>query len=304
VTDEVTVPFDYHRFIIGSKGGFVRDMMNQFDVSIAVPPASEQSDTIKVTGPPKNVKEAIQALLDKVEELDKDKQDRILRSFRLEVEVDAKHHSKIIGRKGMVINKIRDEHKVMIQFPRMSDGGDQSANPNIITIIGYEKSCESARDAILGFVKEMEEMIEIDIEIESGVHSRIIGTKGRSIRKIMEEFKVDIRFPGKPDTNPNLVTISGPSEDMVLDAKDHLLNLEEEYLQDLADEVYTQPRYHDNDNSNQGDPKEFIVTGAPWQQKSAPDTSSSSEFPSFSGSGLTAGSTVNSSKPVFWGPKR
>ena len=51
--------------------------------------------------------------------------------------------------------------------------------------------------------------------------------------------QVDIRF-GAPDAdgqqNRNLVVISGKEEDC-LDCRDHLLNMEEEFLQDIADEV-------------------------------------------------------------------
>lgn len=67
------------------------------------------------------------------------------------------------------------------------------------------------------------------VEIDSRVHSRLIGARGRNIRKLMDDFKVDIKFPRSEDANCNLVTIIGP-EDNVLEAKDHLLNLEEEYV--------------------------------------------------------------------------
>lgn len=43
----------------------------------------------------------------------------------------------------------------------------------------------------------------------------------------MDDFKVDIRFPKNQDDS--LVVITG-DEDNVLDAKDHLLNLAEEYV--------------------------------------------------------------------------
>lgn len=43
----------------------------------------------------------------------------------------------------------------------------------------------------------------------------------------MDDYKVDIRFPKRGDEN--MVTISG-EEEKVLDAKDHLLNLAEEYV--------------------------------------------------------------------------
>lgn len=65
--------------------------------------------------------------------------------------------------------------------------------------------------------------------IDNVVHSRLIGSKGRNIRKIMEKYKVDIKFPRKTDPDPNIVAIMGTKEN-ILDAKDHLLNLEEEYV--------------------------------------------------------------------------
>lgn len=43
----------------------------------------------------------------------------------------------------------------------------------------------------------------------------------------MDDYKVDIRFPKQGDDS--IVIISG-DEDAVLDAKDHLLNLAEEYV--------------------------------------------------------------------------
>lgn len=68
-----------------------------------------------------------------------------------------------------------------------------------------------------------------EVHINAAVHSRLIGSKGRNIRKIMDEFKVDIKFPRKTDPDPNIVTIVG-TEENVADAKDRLLNLEEEYV--------------------------------------------------------------------------
>lgn len=72
-------------------------------------------------------------------------------------------------------------------------------------------------------------MTKEEVYINAAVHSRLIGSKGRNIRKIMDEFKVDIKFPRKTDPDPNIVTIVG-TEENVADAKDRLLNLEEEYV--------------------------------------------------------------------------
>ena len=72
ITEEVSVPFDYHRFIIGQKGRDVRQLMTDFEVNIAIPPPTDNSDLVKVSGPPQNVARAKQALLD-----DEEREDRV-----------------------------------------------------------------------------------------------------------------------------------------------------------------------------------------------------------------------------------
>ena len=69
--------------------------------------------------------------------------------------------------------------------------------------------------------------------LDSRIHSRLIGTRGRAIRKVMEEFKVDIKFPSRDASDPNLVEITG-LEDNVLDCKDYLENMAEEYVGDTC----------------------------------------------------------------------
>jgi len=72
-------------------------------------------------------------------------------------------------------------------------------------------------------------MVKEEVCIDARVHSRLIGARGRNIRKIMEQFSVDIKFPRSTDPDPHIVTVIG-AEENVLDAKEHLLNLEEEYV--------------------------------------------------------------------------
>lgn len=293
---DVEVPNDFHRWIIGPKGRDVRELMERYDVNIAVPPVNLHSDIITIKGPPACVENAKVALAEKVEQLEKEKQEKELRKFRLRVEVDPKHHPKIIGRKGAVITKIRQDHDVQVQFPDRLDAD------TAITITGYEKNAEAARDAILEFVSKLENMVSESVRIDRRVHSRLIGSRGRNIRKIMDQYEVEIRFPRETDEDPNLVVISG-LEDNVQEAKDYLLNLEEEYLQDVTESEFIRQytmapsRQLDEDNRPSGTESQgFVVKGGPWEQK-APDTSSSTEFPSF------GASSEVSSKPVIWGPK-
>ncbi|KAH0623971.1 hypothetical protein JD844_007202 [Phrynosoma platyrhinos] len=296
VTIEVEVPFDLHRFIIGQKGVGIRKMMDEFEVNIQVPAPELQSDIISISGLAANLDRAKARLLERVKELQAEQEDRALRNFKLSVTVDPRHHPKIIGRKGTVITQIRTEHDVTIQFP---DKDDESQAQDQITITGYEKNAESARDAIMKIVGELEQMVSEDITLDHRVHARIIGARGKTIRRIMDEFKVDIRFPQSGAADPNCVTVTG-LPDNVDEAIDHILNLEEEYLADVVDneamQVYMKPPAHEEAKATS---KGFVVRDAPWtagNTEKAPDMSSSEDFPSF-------GAQV-APKTLPWGPKR
>lgn len=72
-------------------------------------------------------------------------------------------------------------------------------------------------------------MVKEEVLLDARVHSRLIGTRGRSIRKVMDQFKVEIKFARPSDPNPDVVIITGMEND-VSDAKEHLLELQEEYV--------------------------------------------------------------------------
>ncbi|XP_060775743.1 high density lipoprotein binding protein a isoform X1 [Neoarius graeffei] len=300
VTVEVEVPFELHRYIIGQKGIGIRKMMDEFEVNIQVPAPERQSDIISITGLATHLDRAKEGLLERVRELQAEQEDRALRSFKLTITVDPKYHPKIIGRKGAIITQIRIDHDVNIQFPEKND-----ENQDQISITGYEQNAIAARNAIQAIVDELEEMISEDITLDSRVHARIIGARGKGIRKIMDEFKVDLRFPQSGAADPNLVTVTGRPE-MVDEAIDHLLNLEEEYMADVVENeakmAYMRPSGTAAANTEEprGPSKGFVVREAPWATTSekAPDMSSSEDFPSF-GAPVAA-----AAKASPWGPKR
>jgi len=291
ITAEVSVPYEFHRYIIGQKGTGVREMMNKYDVNIRVPAQDANSDIILISGVPSNVDAAKVGLAEKVKELEAEKEVKIQKSFEVTVEVNPEYHPKIIGRGGEVIKKLRENYDVQIQLPRKD-----AENSEVITITGFEADANAAREAILKIVGQYESMIQEEVSIDPRVHSMIIGKRGRNIRKIMEDFKVDIRLPRDGEADPSRVVVSG-DEDAVLDCIDHLKIIEEEFIQDAADNdwmrQYEKPtRQLENKEPNK-DPKGFYVAKAPW------DVSSSEAFPSLSG-----GSSSGSSKPPTWGPAR
>ena len=183
------------------------------EVQIKFPGSKSGSDLVTVRGPTDDVEKAVKLL----KEMSVDKQ---LNGVTLEIEVNPKHHPAIIGRRGAVLAKIRDDFDVQIRLPPKKEG-------SIITITGYEKNANDARDAILKIVGQIESMVHEEVSIDPRVHSMIIGKRGRSIRKIMDDFKVDIRVPREDDVYPSLVVISGDNEN-VQKCIDHLKIMEEE----------------------------------------------------------------------------
>lgn len=51
---------------------------------------------------------------------------------------------------------------------------------------------EEARQAIQQLVAELQEMVSQDVHLDPRTHARIIGARGKAIRKLMEEFKVGL----------------------------------------------------------------------------------------------------------------
>ena len=231
ITIEVEVPFELHRFIIGQKGREVREMMDRYDVSITVPPANASSDVIKITGSKESVENAKRAVEERVIKIEGEKQEKLAKSFTESIHVNPIYHPKIIGKRGAIITKIRDKYKVQIQFPELKrrDNHSEEDKQDMITIIGYENDVQSAKEDILKIVRDLEDLVHEEIYIDTRVHPRLIGAKGKSIRRIMDEYSVDIRFPRSDGGDPNLVVISGSAEN-VDEAKDHILNLAEEFV--------------------------------------------------------------------------
>jgi polyribonucleotide nucleotidyltransferase len=292
---EVEVPYKFHRFIIGQKGIGVRKLMEENDVNIKVPSEEEKSSTIIVTGAPANVERAKIALNEKVGELEQEEADKALKSFEVKIDVKPEYHPKLIGRGGQVIKQLRSDFDVNIQLPTKGNENDEST----IIITGYEKNANEAKDAILKIIGDFESLIKDEVSIDPRVHRMIVGKRGAGIRRIMSDYKVDIKMPREGAPDGDKVIIMGHDQDNVLDCRDHLLNIAEEYEQEVMDkealDAYLKPASRGNENQEKKGPKGkgFEVTKAPWHGPT------DDAFPTLGGG---PGGAV--AAPVTWGPKR
>jgi len=297
---EVEIPFEYHRMLIGKSGENIKSIMDEFDVNVQVPGTTLKSNTVIVRGHKDKVEECKSRLEVDCKKWDEEKEDRILRSYSLNLTVDHRHHSKIIGRRGAVINKIKDSHKVQIRMPDRNSPSDQ----DVITIVGYEADAVAARDSIMKIVSELEERVTDTVEIDSRLHARLIGGRGKNIRKIMDKFGVDIKFSG--GETGNTVSIEG-NEANVEECKEHLLELAEEMMDTLLEKIQDEAEQAQYTRPRQPQPG-FFVRDAPWQHgqqehqpppQVAPDTSDLTAFP-----GLGSASAPRASAGTWGGNKQ
>jgi predicted PilT family ATPase len=114
-----------------------------------------------------------------------------------EVEVDPKWHKKFIIRRAKLINQISDENcNVKISFPKQS-------NSNQVSLKGPKDAVEAAKKRILELVYEFENQVTIEVHVPQRYHVAIIGKNGANSQQISDEFKVEIQFPAKSNSDAN-----------------------------------------------------------------------------------------------------
>uniref|UniRef100_A0AAF5PYT3 K Homology domain-containing protein n=2 Tax=Wuchereria bancrofti TaxID=6293 RepID=A0AAF5PYT3_WUCBA len=275
VTKTVNVAFEHHRFLIGRSGETIRSLMQAHDVNISIPPEDTHLDEIVVTGTADNVESAVADILKRVGEFEEAAEIRRLRSFKLTFDVPSEYHVRLIGPRGKVVNELRAKHDVLIAFPR--SGNDP---PDTITLTGYEANCNACKEEMEAMIGEVQSLFTQEIFLDATFHPRLIGQKGRNLKKVMDEFKVEIRLPRSTDPDPNLVVIAGKDEDAVYDCIEQLRREEEEFLQERRQ--YISPRV-----TEQPPPPprvEVEIKGAPWQL----DMQSEEQFPTMGTAQATA----------------
>jgi polyribonucleotide nucleotidyltransferase len=212
-------------------------------------------DEVYVTGQPTQVDAAIEALVAKVEMHEAE-------SYMTSVTVPVEFHSRIIGPRGATIDQYRKKFNVNVNVPKGADADNNNVNDQI-TIRGLKANADAAKADMEATISQWQNMVKQDCTLDPRIHSRIIGGRGKGIAKIMDDFSVDIRFPRADDADPSLVTVTGVSEDSVLDAIDCLKNLEEEYMQDHSERTqYERPPVVKTKKAEAV--QQMRISNAPW----------------------------------------
>jgi len=322
ISVDITFPQKFHKNLLENKAEILRSLGDKHDVQINVPKKGQNnnnhSDYVTVLGTKECIDEAKQALDQVLIDLE-------LKNFAVTIdEIKPELIPQFRGRNGAEAAKLEKKFDVRIDFSRKGE-------PDRIVIKGVKQQVLDCESFIRKKINDEQSKQAQEIEIDNRVHSRIIGQKGRTLAKLMEKYKVEVKFSGRQS---DIVIVKGDSSEAVDDACDALKNLEEEYLQDVIDkEAYTHPSSKTNDmdlNGKQnGQSKGFVVKGAPWEQQQqqqqvvgsgggnnttqqqrtgsfnpnepVPDTSNMEDFPTIT-SAVADGQSQ--AQKMTWGPSR
>lgn len=171
-------------------------------------------------------------------------QEKLDKNYTTQVSVDTAVIEKFQYQDKLKLNKIRDTQSVKLNIP------DRRDTPQIqCHIVGYEKNVQAAVQQFNKLVKEVEERAEETIEIASQVHPRLIGAQGRAVKKLMEDFKIRVKFARQGDPNPNAVTLFG-RQDCIAAAKKHMIELADHYLSSAGRANSNVSSNNNNNNNN------------------------------------------------------
>merc|ERR1719365_529040 len=177
ITAEIKAKPQHHKFLIGKAGIHIQKITNDTD-----------KETIVVIGTKEAVESATKTMGAKIKELDNIVEDSMT--------VNPKFHKHFVAKRGEVLRRIGEEFGgVVVSFPRAGVESDK------VTLKGSKNCIQAAIERIQEIVKDLEDQVTIDCEIEQTYHRTVMGAKGSKVQKITTDFNVQIKFPDKAVEN-------------------------------------------------------------------------------------------------------
>ncbi|PPJ53713.1 hypothetical protein CBER1_00822 [Cercospora berteroae] len=225
--------------LIGAGGKEMDALRVQTGAQVDVPGAKDAAGAegrveIKIRGSKKSVEEAKKLIQEKAKVFD----NTVTRTLN----VDRKHHGRIIGPQGsnlraMILQAGGPEdtrlHNRMIRVPKNDSEGNE------VRIEGQKAVVDKICAAIEAMVAEQESQTTEILEVKPEKHRLLIGRGGETRRQLEQQFNVSINVPRQSETGPqrSQVRVTGqPNE--VDKAKAHIL----EITKDQQGETVAVPR--------------------------------------------------------------
>lgn len=244
--DYVEIAHSLHTALIGRGGAIIKQIRQECgNVLINFPPEGSEgksgSDKITLKGPREEIEKAKKELL----KLAKEKNEI---SYSEDVPAKLEYHRFLVGKKGNNVNTLREQYNVRIIFP--SNTKDNNNNKNVsaspqcqdlITIIGAEKNVKAVRVEIEKTLKNLEEQVTDEVNVDQKWHKNFTAKRAKLINKISDDnCNVKISFP---KSESNVVVLKGP-KDAIENAKKQILDIVYELENHVSIELPVMQKYH------------------------------------------------------------
>ncbi|KAH3675827.1 hypothetical protein WICMUC_002473 [Wickerhamomyces mucosus] len=205
ISKTIIVPSKYRSSLIGSNGQYVKRLQTKYNVRIQF---SQSNDDVTIRGPSRGVTKAEEELKELLDY-------EIENGYTKEITIPSKAISRVIGKSGDSINRIAADTGIDIKV----QSTDKEAETRIILLTGSRKGLTDAEKQIKAIVKEVEDAITIELEVDPKYFRDILGPRGSTKQQIIEkaggsedkDYRRLLQIPEQGSESKHIVS-SGPKK--------------------------------------------------------------------------------------------
>ncbi|CAG8468568.1 10047_t:CDS:10 [Acaulospora morrowiae] len=221
-TITVDIPKFQQKYLAGTKGAYLHEILETTGCSLELSPLSDPSDKVTIRGLQNQLMVALQAVMEKagsihVEVLDiahvhKSDQEHVKNVLKYLVnrgklkKIETDYNIQIISPKGPSLEK-----GAVLEFVCKVPADAENSN---------KVNVENARREVTEIIKNLPPGNFAVATIEPHLHRHVIGRKGQNLQRVKETYGVEIIVPDEKDESPDiLIVYEGKHEEIPADKK-------------------------------------------------------------------------------------
>ena len=223
---KISIPKRQHRFLVGSAAD---DILTQTDCTVELPPVDDASDQCVIRGPQPSLIPALTLVMDKANAIAVEMVD-VVALHRANTSDPLSHAKRILRylQRSSRLRSIAEARQGVKVFPPFASAVASSGTV-IIEIVGENKAeVTKTKEEVAQAVKGLLPAGVKAIEIDSIVHSLLIGKKGSKIGTFEAEHNITTVFPPASDESSEvLLFYTGATDSLPTDKKPRDVKLQE-----------------------------------------------------------------------------
>jgi len=191
-SQQVKVPKEHHKFLIGTKGSVLKELQEKTCTSIQVPKPDSQSEMISISGHKDGIEQAIHEIQLIVDEQSKTGFERL--------PIPKMYHAWIRGVNNEICNDIAQRTGAKINIPPPQSEKDE------IAVSGERDKVDAACAEIKRIyqAKSKLNITKLAIQIAKSQHKLIIGQKGSTVQETFRDYDVYVQVPKLESTSETI----------------------------------------------------------------------------------------------------